>query len=267
MSSKFDPHWGEILKDNPNYKALAKKIGCSESAVRTARWRKLNSKKDKAYRKNWRKENPEKFRAQCERYRKKSSVTNARRSYQKEKGLNSNQTSNKAPPPTNIPREIDWMQWEDDLIFNSGKSHKELSDYLDLPTAKIKRRELYLIDEERRMQKKAEIPLACGSIADSCDLRREIEKTNDLISRFKKDLDWENNKSLQEILIPWNRGKEPLSKILEKIEDKLKDMEEWSDYDSKNRDLLIIPYFKNIYKIIEMAYENQYWDILYIKSK
>ena len=113
------------------------------------------------------------------------------------------------------------------------------------------------------MQKKVEIPLRCGAMEDSDDLDREIQRAKNLISRFKKDLDWKNDRGLQELIVS---PKKNLYHFLKEIEKKFNDMEKWNDKDSKNRDLLIIPYFENIYKIIEMAYKNRQWQILYIKK-
>ncbi len=265
MPSKYDSFKDLIIAQEVPDEIIARMIGknCTRSAIRSARNRFLNPKKNEKYRRNWRKENPEKFRAQCKRYREKSSVTAKKHSCQKEREFNSDQNNDNDFHPIITNKEIGWMQWEDDLILNSGKPHKELSEYLELPKAKIKRREFYLLDKERRMQKKAEIPLACGPITGSGDLQREVERARNLISTFKEDLDWENDRDLKNMIVS---SKKSLYQLIKGTEEKFEEMRNWSDEESKNRDLLIIPFFNCIYKAIEKAYESKHWTILYIKK-
>jgi hypothetical protein len=76
MSSKYDPYKELIISREVPDSILAKLLKCSESAIRTARWKLLNPDKNETYRKKWRKENPKKVIEQRKRYLKKFSGNN-----------------------------------------------------------------------------------------------------------------------------------------------------------------------------------------------
>lgn len=114
IESKYDHFKEQIISREIPDTVLAEMIGCSISAISSARFRFLNPQRCASYQKQWRKEHPKKVRDQIRKYHKQF------RDNDENKGAF-------------------WTITDNKLILEGRFSDRELSEKLQRPVSAIQR--------------------------------------------------------------------------------------------------------------------------------